>query len=154
MIVWNCYGVPCCFIWPSLSLSTYLHWSSCGLGLPQLWSFMAFFSMYMDWALLFSIVVMLTEEVFGIVMEFLVASFDAVFSNFLLAHTYTDHPVAYGYCSFEALRHSLVCLWIEIQLCGLGLSSCQQKDCPLSNQIVNIPWIRMRKLGYSLWLGR
>jgi hypothetical protein len=34
------------------------------------------------------------------------------------------------------------------------LSSCQQKDCPLSNQIVNIPWIRMRKLGYSLWLGR
>jgi hypothetical protein len=68
VIVWNCNGVPCCFIWPSLSLSTYLLWSSCGLGLPQLWSFMAFFSMYMDWdwALLFMIVVMLTEELFGI----------------------------------------------------------------------------------------
>jgi hypothetical protein len=52
--------------------------------------------MYMDWdwALLFRIVVMLTEELFGIVMEFLVASIDVVFSNFLLAHTYTDHPVA------------------------------------------------------------
>lgn len=37
---------------------------------------------------------MLTEELFGIVMKFLVASFDLVFSNFLSAHTYTDHPVA------------------------------------------------------------
>jgi hypothetical protein len=37
---------------------------------------------------------MLTEGVFGIVMEFLVASFDLVFSNFLLAHTYTEYPGA------------------------------------------------------------
>jgi hypothetical protein len=52
-------------------------------------------------------------------MEFLVVSFDLVF---VLAHTCTDRLVAEGYCSYEVLWHSLVCIWIEIELCCLGLS--------------------------------